>query len=171
ENVQALLDLCVQTGLRFARAQVDAGADLIGVGDAAVSMISPRIYEELILPYEQNLIQGIHDMGCRVKLHICGNTTTLLPLMARTGADIIDLDWMVDLALARRLCGDSIILCGNVDPVSVVLQGTPEDVRRKSIECFQQAGMPFILSAGCEIPAATPEENLRALCESVREMT
>lgn len=170
EKVRALLDVTLEAAVRFAHAQREAGADIIGIGDAAASMTSPTMFEELVLPYEQRLIQGIQRVGAKVKLHICGNTRALLPHLARTGADILDLDWMVDLTEARRVLGPSITLCGNVDPVSIVLQGSREEVRTKCLECYQKAGMPFILSAGCEIPPATPASNLAALCEAVKEM-
>ncbi len=171
EKVHTLLEVTLQAAVRFAQSQVEAGADIIGIGDAAASMTSPSMFEELVLPYERKLIQSIHQMGSKVKLHICGNTTALLPYLARTGADIVDLDWMVDLAEARRVLGPSITICGNVDPVSIMLQGNREDVFKKSLECYHKTGMPFILSAGCEIPPGTPVSNLKTLCDSVREMS
>ncbi|QGP90841.1 Uroporphyrinogen decarboxylase [Neomoorella glycerini] len=171
EMVKELLEITLRAGLNFAREQVRAGADLIGIGDAAASLVSPLMYEEVVLPYEQRLIEGIHAAGAKVKLHICGNTTNLLPFMAQTGADIIDLDWMVDLKLAREHFGDKICICGNVDPVAVLLQGRPEEIRRAAYQCIQDAGHPFILSPGCEVPAATPPENLLALCRVPKEIT
>ena len=87
--------------------------------------------------------------------------------MAHTGADIIDLDFMVNLKEARQYFGSQVCICGNVDPVSVMLEGTHEDFREASLLCIEYAGMPFILSAGCEIPVATPPENLLALCQAV----
>ena len=87
-----------RAAIRFAVAQVEAGADFVGIGDAVASLLSPRAYRAYALPYEQRIIRAVHDAGGRVKLHICGNTSRHLPDMATTGADIIDLDWMVDLA-------------------------------------------------------------------------
>lgn len=56
----------------FARQQIREGAQFIGIGDAAASLVSPRFYKELILPAEQRLIDEIHKNGARAKLHICG---------------------------------------------------------------------------------------------------
>ena len=61
--VRDLFDFVLAMGLEFARAQVDAGADLIGVGDAAASLVGPQIYEEFVRPYEQKMVDGLHAMG------------------------------------------------------------------------------------------------------------
>ena len=167
EQVLTLLKFVVEVEKSFAREQIKAGADIIGVGDAAASLLSPGLYQEFVLPFEQELFKHIHQAGARVKLHICGNTSRLLPLMAQSGADIIDLDSMVSLKKAREYFGTQICICGNVDPVGIMLEGKPEEVREASLRCIEEAGMPFILSAGCEIPVATPHENLLALCQAV----
>lgn len=154
--------------LRFAREQIHAGADIIGIGDAAASLVGPRIYEEFVFPYEQRLVEGIRALGAKVRLHICGNTSKIVAGMGRLGCDIVDLDSMSPLAAAREVMGANQILLGNLNPVTVLLDGTPEIVTRGVAECHQLAGDRFIVGAGCEVPAATPDENLRALCEYAR---
>ena len=54
---------------------------------------------------------------------------------------------------------------GNLDPVADILRGTPDSIRAKLERSYQEAGNPFIVNAGCEIPSATPAANLQALCE------
>src|SRR6185369_11404239 len=85
--VRDLFEFVVEMELRFARVQVEAGVDLIGVGDAAASLVGPQIYEEFVWPYEKKLIDGIHAMGTRARLHICGNTRYLLKGMGRLGCE------------------------------------------------------------------------------------
>ena len=157
-------DVIVQNAISFALAQVKAGADMIGVGDAAASLIGPDTYTEYVLPLEQKLFAAIHEAGAAVKLHICGNIKNIIQYVAQSGADIIDVDWMVPLDEARELVGPEITLCGNFDPSSVLLQGSPEDVARAAKECIQVGGRKFIVMPGCEVPPATPEENIRAFC-------
>ena len=84
--------------------------------------------------------------------------------MAHSGADIIDVDWMVPLAEARELVGPNITLCGNFDPAGVLLQANPEDVAKAARQCIEAGGDKFILMPGCEVPPATPEENIRVFC-------
>ena len=154
----------VDNAILFARAQVAAGADMIGVGDAAASLVGPGIYQEHVLAWQRKLFEGIHEAGATVKLHICGNIRDIVGLMATTDADIIDVDWMVDLAAARAAVGPGVTLCGNIDPTAVVLQGTPQTVAAAARKAIADAGEPFILMPGCEIPPGTPEANIRAFC-------
>ena len=157
-------EVLVQNAISFATAQIMAGADMIGVGDAAVSLIAPDMYREYVLPLEQKLFSAIHEAGGAVKLHICGNIRNHIEHMAHSGADIIDVDWMVPLAEARELVGPNITLCGNFDPAGVLLQGSPEDVAKAARRCIEAGGDKFILMPGCEVPPATPEENIRVFC-------
>ena len=166
--VRDLFEFIVEMELRFAREQIKAGADVIGIGDAAASLVGPRIYEEFALPYEQRLVDGIHALGAKVRLHICGNTRKLLEGMGRLGCDIVDLDSLSPLADARQKMGVSQVLLGNLNPVTTLLNGTPETVTAGIAECHRQAGSRYMVGAGCEVPRSTPPENLRALCEYAR---
>ena len=157
-------EMIVQNAISFATAQIQAGADMVGVGDAAASLIGPALYEQYVLPLEKKLVDGIHKAGGTVKLHICGNITDIIKYMAQSDADIIDVDWMVSLEQARRDVGPDITLCGNFDPAGVLLRGAPEDVAQAARECIREADENFILMPGCEVPPATPEENIRAFC-------
>jgi len=157
-------EVIVQNAIAFALAQVKAGADMIGVGDAAASLITPDMYAELVLPLEKKLIEAIHDAGGTVKLHICGNISNIVQFMPDSGADIIDVDWMVPLARARELVGPEVILCGNFNPAGVLFEGSPEEVAEAARACIESVPDKFILMPGCEVPPATPEKNIRAFC-------
>jgi MtaA/CmuA family methyltransferase len=157
-----LFEFVVAMNLRFARVQVEAGATFIGIGDAAASLIGPKIYDEFVFPYEQKLVDGLHAMGTRVRLHICGNTRKILRQMGQLGADLVDLDFLAPLDEARAAMGRRQVLLGNLDPVRVVRDGSPESITQALDECYRQAGPHYIVGAGCEIPRGTPEENLRA---------
>ncbi len=168
--VRDLFDFVLEMGLRFARAQVEAGVDLIGVGDAAASLVGPQIYQNVVLPYERKLVNGLHGMGTRVRLHICGNTKAILPWIGTLGSDIVDLDWMVPLSRAREAMGPNQVLAGNLDPVKVLRNGTPESVAAAVAQCHREAGGRYIVAAGCEVPRDTPAENLRALHDYARSV-
>jgi uroporphyrinogen-III decarboxylase len=143
----ALMARCVETAVEFARQQV------------------AKTYESLILPHERALVAAVHGMKARARLHICGNIRHLLPGIATLGLDIVDIDHLVSLAEARRVLGPRTVLAGNVDPVGCVMRGTPGAIAAAIRRCYAEAGDPFMVNAGCEIPAATPPGNLRALCE------
>jgi uroporphyrinogen decarboxylase len=162
EWAEELLEICVQVEIEFAKAQIEAGADIIGLGDAVASLVSPKMYRRFALPYEQRIFAAVHEMGALARLHICGNTNRIVDDMVQSGADIVDLDWMVDMAGVAAKHGDRISFCGNFDPVAVMLQGTPEQVYDASIHCMAIGGARSFSACGCEIPMYTPVENLHA---------
>lgn len=163
EFVHELFEFVVGLELRFAQAQLAAGVDLIGIGDAAASLVGPRLYDEFVWPYEKRLVDGIHQLGGLVRLHICGNTRPLLAAMGRLGADIVDLDYPAPVAEARQAMGPHQVLLGNLDPVRVLCDGTPDVITQAVAACHRAAGSRYIVGAGCEVPRGTPPENLRAM--------
>ena len=169
ERIEEMMEICLEQAVSFARDQIEMGACIIGMGDAAASLIGPALYEEYALPYEQRLIDAIHRMGAKVKLHICGNTNPILPYLAETGSDIVDLDHMVDIEKAAEIFPESMCICGNFDPATVLYQGTPELVYEHVKRCMgiQDKNRNFI-AAGCEIPRDAPEENILAVAEAIR---
>lgn len=166
----AVLDGLTDRVIDFALAQLAAGAPMVGAGDAAASLISPAMYREFALPRERRVIDAVHAAGGLVKLHICGNTTALLPDMATCRADLFNVDHMVPFADACRVYGQrQACFKGNLDPVSDMLQATPERCLARSLECLRAAaGLRYMLSPGCEVPAATPDDTFRAFCEAPR---
>ncbi len=162
--VHDLLAFVFENAMSFAREQVRAGADLLGVGDAAASLIGPPLYRDFVWGWEKRYVEELHRLGALVRLHICGNTTALLPLLGALGADILDLDWMVPVADARLHTGRAQLLSGNIDPVRVVYEGGPQEVAAGLEACFTAAGRQhYAVSAGCEIPRGTPPGNLEAM--------
>jgi MtaA/CmuA family methyltransferase len=166
--VEALFDFTVRMEVEFARAQVAAGATLIGVGDAAASLVGPKLYRQFVLPHEQRLIAAIHALGVPVRLHICGNTKRIVEGMGQTGAEIIDLDFPTPLEHARRAMQQNQVLLGNIDPVRDLRDGTPESVEAALAECDRQAGAAYICGAGCEVPRGTPHANVEAMARFAR---
>ena len=163
EFVHRLFEFGIKVAMKFAKAQIDAGCDILGVGDAAASLVGPRIYKGFVLPYEKRLVQGIHDLGGRVRLHICGNTSRSLAEIGTLGCDYVDLDYMVSVEAARKQMGEKQVLTANIDPVKVLRNGTPEILTAALVKCHEEAGNNFIVGAGCEVPRDTPIANLEAM--------
>lgn len=162
--VRRLMDRTLITAKDFARAQVDAGCDIIGVGDAICSQIDAETYRDLVKGKHQELFEYIHSLGAKIKLHICGNITHLLEDISDLKPDIVDIDWMVDMDEAHAKLGDEIIRCGNLDPVAVIQDQEKEEIRQHAASlCLKEEGRAFILSGGCEITVNTPREHLKAL--------
>ena len=172
QAIHHALDIAADGLIAFGKACFDAGSDLLHCGDSLAScdVISPADYERWAFPYQRKVIQAWKDHGAKTLLHICGDSTKVLDLYAQTGADIIEIDHKVDLARAKEIVGDRACLIGNVDPVTVLLQGTPERVRAASNACLDAAapGGGYVLGSGCVVPRITPLENIRAMVETAR---
>jgi len=160
--VHVAMEMITEAALGFIAAQVKAGADCIGIGDAFCSQIGPDLYRAFAFEREKQMVENIHSLGALAKLHICGNTSALLPDMIRTGADIIDIDHLVpSMAPFAPLLGGGQVFCGKCDPVAVIQDGTAERIRSDVAECIAQAGGRCMVSAGCEIPPDTDSEKMR----------
>lgn len=165
--VQDLFDFVVELELAFAKAQVQAGVELMGVGDAAVSLTGPAIFRRLIQPAHKKLVNGLKAIGLRTRSHMCGNTRRILKERGELGYDIIDLDSCVPMAEARQHLPNEVLL-GNVATIEVLRNGSVQNVIETAAKCREDAGPRFILGAGCEVPRDTPEDNLFAMLEFAR---
>lgn len=158
-----LMDKCVITAKEFAKAQIEAGCTIVGIGDAICSQIDTYTYDSYIKNRHKEIIDYIHDCGSKVKLHICGNITHHLPSISELKVDILDLDYQVDLDEAFEVVGPDVIRCGNINPVLVEERSDKEIYEASKMLVDKEKGRKFILSAGCEITVNTKPENLMAM--------
>jgi len=159
---------------RFARRGVDA--ILISSAFAGGGFISPRQYEEFVLPYEAKVAEAVHQEGLPVYVHTCGRIGDRLELMAQAGIDGIDtLDppplGNVDLPDAKRRVGDRLFFKGNIDPVNTLLKKTREEVKADALWRLSvgSPGGGYILSSACSVSPRVPPENLTVLVEASLE--
>jgi len=173
QYVQALLARCADYAIAYGLAMAQCGADMLSTGDSPAGLIGPELYRSFSLPAEQRVFQALRkSTDCKLSLHICGNATELLPHMATSGADVLEFDSLVRFRQACRLVPEGIGLWGNIDPVGILLQADAQGVEREALALLREVSacprQRFVLSSGCTLAPATPEENLRALIRSVR---
>ncbi len=172
KRVHQLLEYATEAGLQFIRLMGKTGVDMVSNGDsvAGPEMIPPEFYREFAFPYEKKLIDTAHDLGLSYTLHICGDTGSILDNMVKTGADALELDFMTDIHEIYRLCHDSLLFIGNIDPSGVLNFGTEELVGQKVCELLEiyQSSPRLMVNAGCAIPPDTPSENIQRLVKSAR---
>ena len=167
--VARAVDLFQRAAFDFIDRQIEAGAHCIGVGDAVCSQIGPDLYAQYGFPGEKNIVDFIHSRGSLAKLHICGDTTAILPMMIKTGADIIDIDHAVtEMARFAPLLSEHQVFSGNSDPVSIIQDGSEKSITESARQACRASGGRCIISAGCEITPDTRIQNLMVLSNTTR---
>jgi uroporphyrinogen-III decarboxylase len=159
-----LMDFITEQEIAFALAQIRAGAQIVGIGDAASSLVGPPLYAAYALPRTRRMIEAIHAAGALVRLHICGITEGLAVSWKELGTDMIDIDYGNSMKVVRAALGPGgAALAGNLDPVREVRDSHPGAIRRRLEECRNESDPKYIVGAGCEIPRDCPAENLHAM--------
>lgn len=173
DEVHKMMDFATKLVKQFYKPLVEekvipmlAISDPTGSGD----LISDRVFRTFSLPYLKPLLGWAKEHGVYTWLHICGNTTDKLEAIAETGASCFSLDYKVNLAAAKERVGGKIALAGNVDPVSILNQKSPDDVRAAAKACIDAASADggFILTSGCDLPPTISLDNLRAMLDMAK---
>jgi uroporphyrinogen decarboxylase len=157
---------CVQ--IEFLRNQLAAGADAVQIFDSWAGCLAPHDYRQSVLPYTRRLIGGLADTGAPV-IHFATGVAGFLDALPSLGAQVISLDWRVDLGETWARLGDDLAVQGNLDPVALLM---PLPDLRCAVERVLAAagGRPgHIFNLGHGILQQTPVENVRAVVDMVHE--
>lgn len=164
-----LIEFSTEVIIRHLRLYADLGVHGFVLSDPTASgeLISPRHYEEYAAPSARSVIEVLEKLGMPSILHVCGKTTKILPLVADTGSTAFSFDASVDTAVVKEAIGASVCLLGNLDPVGLLLDGSPDMVREEARSCVAKGweGGGFVLGSGCDLSLHTPLENIRAMIE------
>jgi len=152
----------------YANALFDAGADTIAVLEPLAVILSSKKYKEFSLYPFKKLVSNLNHRP--LILHICGNTNHLIKSMCDSGAMGLSLDSVMNFEELKKTIPKEIVLIGNLDPVKVFLQSTPDEVTEatRSLKEGMKDTKNFILSSGCDIPMNTPLENIEAFMKAAR---
>ena len=165
DKVNKMIRQLIPATIASARAQFQAGADIVVLADHATgNLVGPRHYQELLLPIHKELTREIDGP---LILHVCGNCTDRLELFSQAGFDAYHFEWQVDAKRAVETVGDRMSLVGNVNNPQALLQGTPEDVYKQAR--YAIAAGVHMIGPECAIPLPTPLENLKAIVAAVHE--
>jgi uroporphyrinogen decarboxylase len=151
----------------YAAQQVEAGADVIQVFDSWVGALSPSDYGEYALAPTTALIRNIQALGVPV-IYFGVETSTLLPLMRHTGADVLGLDWRTPLDRTWRELDFSVAVQGNLDPITLF---APEKVLEARVAevLAAAAGRPgHIFNLGHGIVPTTPVDAVLQVVQQVK---
>jgi uroporphyrinogen decarboxylase len=151
----------------------DGTLEVISIADPTASgdLISRKQFERFAVPYLKKFTDWARSHKVHTLLHICGNTTDRLDLFPMTGASCISLDHKTDIARAKEVLHGKMCFGGNVNPVQVLLQGTPELVSETCRHILEAAAKDggFVLMPGCDIPPTVPYENIQAMMKTAHD--
>jgi uroporphyrinogen decarboxylase len=158
-----LLHRIAQAAIPYLKAQIAAGAAAVQLFDTWCGELSLRDYEEFALPATQEVISGLG--GSAPVIYYTKASHHLLPAVSRSGANVLSVDWRVDMRELRDKLGPRIALQGNVDPA--VLYGPPDEIRRATQEAMAAlGGTGHILNLGHGILQHTPVEHAKLFIET-----
>jgi [methyl-Co(III) methanol-specific corrinoid protein]:coenzyme M methyltransferase len=166
DNVKKAMRRLMNVTVAFAKAQIDAGADALCLGDHCTrDLCSPATYRDFLMEMHQEL----HDqIPCPIILHICGNTAERIQFIRSTGIECFHFDSKVPSAKARELAGDRLALMGGTSNLQVVLRGTPEIITKDIEE--KLANKMDILGPECAVPLDAPYKTLRYFADEAKRL-
>ncbi|MEA5515521.1 uroporphyrinogen decarboxylase [Nodularia sp. UHCC 0506] len=154
----------------YARYQIDCGAQVVQMFDSWAGQLSPQDYDTFALPYQQRVFQQVKETHPDTPLILLvSGSAGVLERMPKSGADIVTVDWAVDMAEARARLGKHVKVQGNLDPG--VLFGSQEFIRDRILDTVRKAGnWGHILNLGHGVLPETPEENVAFFFETAKQL-
>ncbi|MFY9904470.1 MAG: uroporphyrinogen decarboxylase [Terriglobales bacterium] len=163
-----LMKKLVSVTAEYSTEQVRAGADTIQIFDSWVGCLSVEDYRHYVLPHVTDLVARLQKTGVPV-IYFGTDSATLLPSMQESGAEVIGLDWRVPLDTGWQSLNYEKAVQGNLDPVLLFADWKELKSRAENI-LRQAAGRPgHIFNLGHGILPETPVDNVKALCDYIRE--
>jgi len=172
DMVETVLEKATEFLVNYAKAYKDAGADGIVMAEPVAGLLSPALEEEFSAPYVKQIVDALQDDDFLVIYHNCGdNTPRMVDSMLSTGAAAYHFGNAVSMKEMLEKFPSDVPVMGNVDPAGVLKMGSPDTVREETLKLLEECASyeNFTLSSGCDIPHATPWENLDAFFAAAKE--
>lgn len=172
DEVKILLSKVTEFIIKYIKAFKSVGADGVSMAEPAAGLLSPSLAEEFSMPFVQQIFNEINSDDFIICYHNCGNAAgDMLDMIAELNADIIHLGNAINLKKAIEELPKDKIIMGNINPV-LFRTGTPDDIRADVQRVFDECSAyeNFMISTGCDVPAASKWENIEAYFEKVNEL-
>ncbi|MBN1435577.1 MAG: hypothetical protein JW936_00755 [Sedimentisphaerales bacterium] len=165
EYVNKLMEFCRDVATAMAGYYIEAGCDVIALVDPMTSQIGPDQFREFVRPFMTPVFESIREKGALSSFFVCGHAEQNIPEMCACKCDNVSVDENIPLDFVRETClANNVSFGGNLQLTSVLLLGKPVDAQKNAIACLEVAGEKgFLLAPGCDLPYATPPENLEAI--------
>jgi len=170
ELYKSLLDKITDCTITYLQAQAAAGAQALQIFDSWAGVLAPCDFAEFALPYVQKIIKAIKPCGVPI-IYFANNGATLLDLSKTSGADVLGLDWRVNIGDAIARLGQDVSVQGNLDPIALQL---PADKLEKRVKAIVDAGKKargHVFNLGHGIVPETPPEKAKLVVELVHKLS
>lgn len=171
EMVETVLGKVTEFLVEYAKALKAAGANGIVMAEPAAGLLSPTLMREFSNPYVQKVREAVEDDHFLFIYHNCGNITSILNTVNELDACVYSVGNAIDMEDALQAFPEDRMVLGNIDPAGTICNGTPEAVKAETKALMERCSKypNFVIASGCDIPPATPLENLDAFFEAVEE--
>ena len=168
---RTLLAKCTEFLIHYCLALKACGVQGVIMAEPAAGLLSDDDCRLFSSVFVKEIVERVQDDDFMLVLHNCGNTGQCTHAMVTSGAAAYHFGNKIDMVEALRDCPSNVPVMGNLDPVCVMQQMSPEEVRRETLALMDQAAAypNFVVSSGCDIPPYTPEANIDAFFEAVKE--
>lgn len=172
ELVSVLLDKVTEFLIAYGKAYKEAGANGIMIAEPLAGLLSPDMEAEFSAPFVKRMVEALQDETFLVIYHNCGdNTIKMIDSILTIGADAYHFGNSIDMEKMLQRVPSDIVVMGNIDPAGQFCNGTPESIRKETIERMEQCCKysNFVISSGCDIPPMSPWENIDAFFDGVKQ--
>ncbi|MDO4982587.1 MAG: uroporphyrinogen decarboxylase family protein [Eubacteriales bacterium] len=171
DDISELIDKATDFHTELHRLTYQAGADMTSFGDSSCGpdLISPEMYRKFAFPFHKKLSDTLKNEGIPSLIHICGNLDLICEDIAQLGFAGVELDYKTNITRAAEVFSGKSTVFGIIDPSGVFCLGSEDDIRNETqrvLDTFK--GRNLVIGAGCALPPATPEKNIRAFVDTVK---
>lgn len=169
EDVHKLMEFCTEVCINTSRMYIEAGVDVIALVDPMTSQISSDSFTEFVSPYATRIFDYVRKQGKLSSFFVCGNAKRNIEVMCKTSPDNVSIDENIPLDYVIETCKPyGISVGGNIRLTLTMLFGTRMDNVNDARNCMAIGGTKgYVLSPGCDMPYATPPENVKAIASLV----
>jgi len=171
DTILALVEKCARFLTSYCSAFKSAGANGVVMAEPVAGVLSEELCHEFSSKFIRRVVRAVQDDGFFMVLHNCGETDQLVGSMQSTGAAGLHFGNKGDLVSALGKVPADTLVFGNIDPVGILKQGTPEVVHRETALLLERTKTfrNFVLSSGCDVPPNTPLANIEAFFAALKE--
>lgn len=171
ETVNLLLEKCTEFIRNYCLALRECGVAGVIMAEPAAGLLPNEECMQYSSVYVKRIVEAVQDDSFAVILHNCGNTGHCTQAMVATGAKAYHFGNKIDMLDALRECPADVLVMGNLDPVEIFRNATPQQTASATRDLLNRAaGYPnFVISSGCDTPPQVPFENIEAFYKTVEE--